>query len=177
MEVSEESLAKRYESLTNDELFELLDNKFEYTDLAVKTAFSELSKRDVSEEDIKRYKTKLINKVADDFSKLVYYDLKTYQKILYYIFWLPIFNFAFKMNYREKGEYLKIKQANYYTTLGFLCLFPTVAISVSFEFDEISTLFLWLSCLLPTYAFDDFLNRNVIIKKIYRRFAEDKKDR
>lgn len=172
MEINEEDLAKKYESLTNDELLELLDNKFRYTDVAVKTAIIELSKRNISEEDIKGYKTKLTNELEKDVLKLVYYDLKIYQKILFYIFWLPIFNFAFKMNYRERGEYLKIKQANYYSLLGFVFCMVVSIIGVNYNLGEFSFIYLWLSCIIPTYVFDEFFNRNNTIQNLKKRLTE-----
>src|SRR5690606_31480277 len=170
MDINEEGLKKRYIELSNNELFEIIDNKFGYTDLAVKLAIRELSRRDISENDVHSYKSKLIEDFEESVLKIVHYDLKMYQKVLFYIFWLPILNFAFKINFREKKEYLKLKQANYYSLLGFIFFMITGIVSVVFDFSNWSSLFLWLASLIPTYVFDETLNRERFIKKLNDKF-------
>src|SRR5690606_10499027 len=170
MDINEEGLKKRYTELSTNELFEIIDNKFGYTDLAVKLAIAELSRRDISENDVNSYKSKLVEVFEESILKIVHYDLKMYQKVLFYIFWLPILNFAFKMNFREKEEYLKLKQANYYSLLGFIFFMLTAIASVVFDFSNLSFFFLWLVSVIPAYVFDETLNRERFIRQLNEKF-------
>lgn len=88
--------------MSSHELPEIIDNKFGYIDLAVKNAINELSRRNLSEDDIQDYKTKIIDNFKEGILKIVHYDLKLYQKVLFYIIWPSLFNFAFKINLKTQ---------------------------------------------------------------------------
>lgn len=120
MDINREELKERYIKLSTNELLEIIDDKFGYPDLAVKVALAELFRRNQSENDIQNYKVKLVQYFKGCILKIVYYDLKVYQKMLFYIFWMPVLNSAFKMKFQEKIEYLKLKQANYYSLMRFV---------------------------------------------------------
>jgi len=164
---------EEHSKLSTNELFEIIDDKFGYTDLAVKVAIAELSRRNLSENDVQSYKVKLVQDFRESILKIVHYDLKVYQKILFYIFWLPILNFAFKMNFQEKDEYLKLKQANYYSLMGFVFFIIISIVSSVFEFSSWSSLFLWLVNLIPAYVFDEKVNRERFIRKLNDKFQLD----
>lgn len=170
MDIKEEDLKKRYVELPTDELLKIIDNKFGYTDLAVKLAISELSRRNLSESDIHSYKSKVTEEAREVILKIAHYDLRLYQKILFYIFWLPIFNFPFKMNFRENEEYLKIRQANYYSLFGFVFFFISGIVTVFFELSDPSGIFLWLISIIPAYIYDERFNRQRLIKKLNDQF-------
>ncbi len=58
--VSKEELKGTFSMLPTEKLMEIIDNKFGYTELAVSVAFEELAGREITEEEIKNYKSKQI---------------------------------------------------------------------------------------------------------------------
>lgn len=75
-----EDLRKTYAEAPTEKLLDIIDNKFEYTDAAVKIALEELSKREISEADIKTYKETVESNFESAIRKLVFDDLSLAQK-------------------------------------------------------------------------------------------------
>ncbi|MGZ3765682.1 MAG: hypothetical protein ACXVA2_13520 [Mucilaginibacter sp.] len=156
--------------LPTEKLMEIIDNKFGYTELAVSVAFEELSGRKISEEEIKNYKTKQIEKLNNYIKKNISHDLALAQKNLFYFIFIPLLTVPFRQNFREKGFKLKIRQANYYSFLGFLFF----ALAGLFLFQGLSNLFVaafWIGGFIPAYLMDEFFNRQRQIKKLQRLFG------
>lgn len=156
--------------LPTEKLMEIIDNKFGYTELAVSVAFEELASRKISEEEIKNYKFKQIQKLNSYIQKNISHDLAFAQKNLFYFFFIPVFTFPFRQNFREKGFKLKIRQANYYSFFGFLFF----SFSALFLYQGLSNLFViafWLSGFIPAYMMDEFFNRQRQIRKLQKLFG------
>ncbi|HEY4149510.1 MAG TPA: hypothetical protein VGM41_11300 [Chitinophagaceae bacterium] len=164
--ITKEELSDKYASLSNEELLEIVDNKSGYTKLALIAALEELSKRKVSEAEVKKYKEGKLHKAMDDMRKNYVDGLSLLQKHMFYFICIPLINFAFKQNFRDDGYVLKLRQANYYTFCGFLFLMLTVLISVSTNLSSIQSLGVWLLGIIPTYAFDQFFYRQRLVKKL-----------
>jgi hypothetical protein len=167
--VSKEELQGTFATLPTEKLMEIIDNKFGYTELAIAVAFEELAQRKISEEEVKNYKSKQIEKLNTYIKKNISDDLSLSQKNLFYFIWLPLVTFPFKQNYRQAGCALKVKQANYYSLFGFLFFVLTAFLSVGF-----SNLFaagLWLGGFIPAYLLDEFFNRKKQIKKLQKLFG------
>ena len=79
--VSKEELQVTFSSLPTEKLMEIIDNKFGYTELAVSVAFEELAGRKISEDEIKNYKFKQIEKLNNYIRKNIAHDLTLSQKI------------------------------------------------------------------------------------------------
>jgi len=169
MEVSEEELRQGYSKLSTEELLEILDNKFEYTELAVMVAIAELSQRKITEENIKTYKENVLNQAKEYVDRNIFYDLNLLQKHLFYFIWVPLLNFGFKQNFIDDGYVLKLKQANYYSLFGFVFFISSVMISVKFSLPTLTTLGIWILGIMPTYAFDELFNRKQLIKRLIRK--------
>ncbi len=170
--VSKEELKVTYAMLPTEKLMEIIDNKFGYTELAVSVAFEELASRQISEEEIKNYKFKQIEKLNNYIKKNISIDLAFSQKNLFYFIFLPIFTFPFKQEFREKGHKLKIMQANYYSIMGFLFF----CISAWFLSKGLSNLFVaafWLGGFIPAYLMDEFFNRQRQIRKLQKLFGQN----
>ena len=118
--VSKDELKGIYAMLPTEKLMEIIDNKFGYTELAVSVAFEELAGRSISEEEIKNYKFKQLEKLNNYIKKNISHDLAFAEKNLFYFLFIPLFTFPFKHTFKEKGYQLKVRQANYYALLGFL---------------------------------------------------------
>ncbi|MCG2612782.1 hypothetical protein LZZ85_00765 [Terrimonas sp. NA20] len=75
-----DELKETYAKLSTEELLEILDNKFDYTDLAVSVALTELSSRKISKEDITTYKAAQVSKVVEHIRRKISDDLNLLQK-------------------------------------------------------------------------------------------------
>lgn len=168
--VSKDELKGIYAMLPTEKLMEIIDNKFGYTELAVSVAFEELASRRISEEEIKNYKFKQLEKLNNYIKKNISHDLAFAEKNLFYFLFLPLFTFPFKHTFKEKGYQLKIRQANYYALLGFLFF----ALASWFLYQGMSNLFViafWLGGFIPAYLMDEFFNRQRQIRKLQRLFG------
>jgi hypothetical protein len=168
--VSKEELKGTYAMLPTEKLMEIIDNKFGYTELAVSAAFEELANRKISEEEIKNYKFKQIEKLNNYIKKNIEHDLAFAQKNLFYFIFIPLLTSPFKQSFKEKGYKLKIKQANYYSIFGFLFC----SLSALLLYQGLSNLFVaafWLGGFIPAYLMDEFFNRQRQIRKLQRLFG------
>src|ERR1700733_6171241 len=120
--MTREDLREQYAALSTNELLEIIDRKFDYTELAVTVALEEISRRNLSEENIREYKEEQVAKVNSFIKKNIADDLNIFQKILFFFIWLPLLNFPFKQNFRDDDYILKLKQASYYSLFGFVCM-------------------------------------------------------
>ena len=173
--LAKEDLQSTYAMLSTEKLMEIIDNKFGYTELAIALAFEELSSRKVSEEEIRLYKDKQVARLNAYIKKNISYDLPLFQKNFFYFIWIPL-NFVFKQRYRQRGLKLKLKQANYYSLIGFL--FFLVAVGMFLQgANYINALAIWISGFIPTYMFDEFFNRQQQIKKLQQMFDNRNTDK
>lgn len=174
--MTKEELQKTYSNFSNQELLAIIDNKFKYTELAVTVALEELGKRNLSEQDIQDYKTEQLNKVIKEINYNINDDLNLLQKNFFFFIWIPLITFPFKRNFIDDGYVLKLKQANYYSLLGFILLMIIVFFSVAFRLRTLTTLGIWILSFLIAYTFDDFFNRQQQIKMLRKRFSLDAKN-
>lgn len=148
---------------------EILDNTFDYTELAVTLAIQELSSRNISEDEVKNYKDQQVEKLNTFISRNITDDLNLLQKILFFFIWFPLFNFAFKMNFKDDGYVLKLRQANYYSLSGFVSMFATAFMSM--HLSGLATAALWILFFIPAYLFDEYFNRQRQIQRLESLFA------
>jgi hypothetical protein len=66
--ITQEELQQKYTTLSTHKLMEIIENKSDYTELAVTIAIQELSGREVSEDDVKNYRDKQ-NEKLNTFEK------------------------------------------------------------------------------------------------------------
>ena len=168
--VSKDELKGIYAMLPTEKLMEIIDNKFGYTELAVSAAFEELAGRSISEEEIKNYKFKQLEKLNKYIKNNISHDLAFAEKNLFYFLFIPLFTFPFKHIFKEKGYRLKVRQANYYTLLGFVFFI----IASWFLYRGMSNLFVlafWLGGFIPAYMMDEFFNRQRQIRKLQKLFG------
>jgi len=167
--MSPEELKTKYAALSTKELLEIIDNKFDYSDLAVSIAFQELSSRKISEEDIKGHKEDLVDEAVGYIQRNISDDLTILQKHLFYFIWIPLINFPFKQNFRDDGYVLKLLQANYYSLIGFIVFMLSGFVGAMYDFSTLSSLIFWIIGFVPAYALDETYNRKYQIRKLLRR--------
>jgi len=178
--ITRESLQERYAKKPTEKLLEIMDHQHNYTELAVSVAEEELAKREVTEEEVQNYEAEQLHKIETYIEKNICDDLTLVQKNLFYFIWVPILNFPFKMNFRQDGYLLKLKQANYYSLLGFLFFMVAGILSAIFDFSNITSLAIWITGYILAYLFDEYFNRQQQIKRLQKKFdqvAEEQKDR
>ena len=167
--LTKEDLQKRYESLSNSDLLEIIDNKHQYTDMAVSVALSELAKRNVDEEEIAKYKENQIIDFADTIDRNYIDDLSVWQKVFFFIFFIPIFHFAFKIGFRRDGYILKAQQANFYSITGFLSLLAINITIFSLGFNDTFIMLGWAAVFFATL----YIDLNIRRKKRLEIFEQE----
>ncbi len=174
--MTKEKLQKKYKDLSNSELMDIIEDKFSYTELAVIVAMEEISKRNFNEQDIKEYKIEKEKQIRSFVKKNIVDDLSFFQKNLFFYIWIPFFNFTFKRNFTDDGFELKLKQANYYSWLGFAFCATISIIESNFGFSTPLFLIFWMLTFFITFLFDEFFNRQSQIRKLQRIFGIDQED-
>jgi len=171
--MTKEDLEKQYAEFSTNELLEIVDRKFDYTDLAVAVALAEISKRGISEEALKEYKDLQVSRIKESVRKIVIDDLKIGYKIFFFFIWFPLLNFPFKQNYRDGNFVLKLSQAKYYSALGFLFMMLTGLVSGVYDLSNLTAVTIWFISFIPAYAFDEFFNRKRLIQRLLTRYGKN----
>jgi hypothetical protein len=175
--MTREDLQEQYATLSTNELLEIIDRKFDYTELAVTVALEEIGRRNLSEENIREYKEEQEAQAKSFIKKNIVDDLNIVQKILFFFIWLPLLNFPFKQNFRDGNYVLKLKQANYYSLLGFVFMVLTFLITAGFAPHSSFTEFtIWFLSFLPAYGFDEYFNRKRQIRRLRSMFGPPPED-
>jgi hypothetical protein len=169
--MTREDLQEQYAALSTNELLEIIDRKFDYTELAVTVALEEIGRRNLSEENIREYKEEQVAQAKSFIKKNIVDDLNVFQKILFFFIWLPLLNFPFKQNFRDGGYILKLKQANYYSLLGFVFMVFIAFSSGSNPHSDLTDFTIWFLSFLPAYGFDEYFNRKRQIRRLRSMFG------
>lgn len=167
--VTKEDLQQKYRDLSTEKLIEIIDNKANYTELAVEVAKAEFLSRNASKEEVIDYFVQKIDNGNLALERSVE-PLGFFQKLLFFFLFIPLLHFAFKMNYKADGATLKIRQSNYYSLIGFISLILSTLTIVAFDWDvpDLTTLGIWMIFFIPAYFLDDHFNQRVIIERINR---------
>ena len=167
--VTKEDLKKRYSNLSNEELLEIIENKFSYTEIAVIVAIEEISERKITEEDIIRFKEKKIVQFNELIKKNIFDDLSLFQKNIFFFIWIPYITFFIKRRFLDDEAELKLIQANYYSWFGFITFAITTFIGNFLHLSD-NSIILWLICFPIAYYYDEYFNRQNQIRKLQRMF-------
>lgn len=169
-EVSKEDLTASYADLPTSALLELVDRKHEYTESAVSVALAELGRRQVTEAEILAYKNEEVAKVEMLIERNIIADLNLWQKnFFFFLFFLA---FPFKLNFLEDHYLLKLKQARYYSGLGFVTFLAVGFIASASGLSDLVGIALWMVFFLFTLAFDEFFNRRRMMLQLQARFPK-----
>ena len=174
--ITNEELSEKYAQLTIAQLLNIIDQRNEYTELAVTVALSELGKRNVSEEEIKRIKEADEIEFQQVIEKNFVQGLSFIQKNLFYFVWIPFKTFAFRRNFDEGGYVLKLKQAKYYSFFGFIFFMLAGILGVIFEMNDIGSLVIWISGFVIAAILEARFNRLYLMNK-FNREIESKREK
>ena len=168
-----QELEDKYSKLETFDLLEIVANKPGYTELAIFAASEELKRRRVPREEIKNYRSVFSlqkDKVLQKANYLV--DLALWQKLLFYIWWVPKFRHELTRNFSPNGYVLKSQQASYYSITGF-CIFMCSA-AYYHKFSGIIILSFWIGGFIPVYLFDVYYNKKRQIRIFEKTISEGK---
>ncbi|MES2062151.1 MAG: hypothetical protein V4456_09545 [Bacteroidota bacterium] len=169
--VTQESLQEAYVKLGTIDLLEIVANKNGYTELAVSVALAELKKRNVTNDEIRNYKSVFPQQPDELLVKNYLTDLNLFQKIIFYAFWIPRIRSFFTMDFQSDGYVLKKQQSNYYSILGFIFFFLALAAS---PYPNSTYIAVWCGGFVASYLFDIYFNREKQITDLRRRLEEGK---
>ena len=174
--MNREDLQQQYATLSINELLEIIDRKFDYTELAITIALEEINRRSISEEDIREYKEEQIAKAVTFIKRNIVDDLSLLQKVLFFFIWFPLLNFPFKQNFRDGNYMLKLKQANYYSFLGFAFMVLVAFVSGWYTLSNLTSFTIWFLSFLPAYGFDESFNRKRQIHRLKMMFGSQEEE-
>jgi hypothetical protein len=174
--MTREDLQEQYAALSTNELLEIIDRKFDYTELAVTVALEEIGRRNLSEANIREYKEEQVAQANKFIKKNIVDDLNVFQKVLFFFIWLPLLNFPFKQNFRDGNYILKLKQANYYSLLEFVFMVLIASCSGFASHSDLTVFTIWFLSFLPAYGFDEYFNRKWQIRKLQSMFGPPPED-
>ena len=172
--ITKEDLQQKYQKLSTEKLIEIIDNKANYTELAVEVAVAEFNSRNVPEKEVVDYRVKQV----DNFNLAIERSVEPlgfFQKLLFFFLFIPLLHFAFKMNYKSDGATLKLRQSNYYSLLGFISLLLSTLTIVALNRDvaDSTVLGIWMIFFIPAYLLDDHFNKRIIIERTRKILVED----
>ncbi|POY38945.1 hypothetical protein C3K47_00125 [Solitalea longa] len=158
-------LEKRYSSYSNEELLDLLNDQEAYTELAIDVASNELKGRNLGEEEIKEYIAQKYKQAELFIEKNIHQELPLVLKSIFYFCWLPLITLPFKMYFKEDKSILKLKQTNFYATIGFI-FFTVAALCFLFlKTNLLSAISIWIMGMIIALITDKRFNRDPIIRR------------
>lgn len=166
-----EEIQQQCETLSNEQLFLVVNNKQLYTEKIVRVAYQEIKKRGLSKQEVKE-----IEKVQARQSRIItgdiYEDIFFLEKIGF--FSLGIFRLLSALllrDYKKKGFVLKVRQAQYYILLGVAFLF--IATFLGQHSHSFSTgMIIWVSGFLSTHLFNKYYFKAATIKRLEARSVD-----
>ena len=165
--MDKEELKRQCESLSNQELLAIVNNKMGYTVEIVTAVQIELRNRAIPKEEVKMHKKQLAQQAKIITGNIVD-DLSLADKVLFYVFFFPQLNYFVRRSYRKQGYILKLRQGGYYSFLGFVFFIP-VFVSGLDRFSPLNCFIIWALCFLPAYAFDLYFYKEQTIRRLRKR--------
>ena len=135
MEQEKSALAKRYTKLSNDQLLGMLENRHDYTPVALEVLQEEVNSRQISKEEVATYKfATAVNAAILRERSLV--PLPIWQKVFYFFaFYIPpylsLVIHAFGMNAEEDGYTTQARQRRFFRLAGFFSVVVIIIVCLS----------------------------------------------
>jgi len=165
-----EEIQQQCETLSNEQLFLVVNNKHLYTEKIVRVAYQEIKKRGLSKQEIQE-----IEKVQARRSRIItgdiHEDIFLLEKIGF--FSLGIFRFLNALllrDYRKKGFVLKVKQAQYYILLGVAFFFIAIFLGQYLHSFSVGAI-VWVAGFLSTHLFNKYYFKAATIRRLAARTA------
>lgn len=156
------------ESLSNEELLLVVNNKIHYTETIVRIARQELRKRAVPKEEIKKIRKKQRQQdkiTGGDIQE----DLLLFEKIAFFFLPLPFVHRLVYRDYRRRGYILKTRQSVYFQVAGAVFLVSLIICGESHLISLAMGALIWLLAFLAAFAFNQFYFKAWTIRRLAAR--------
>jgi len=160
-----EEIREQCESLSNEELLLVVNNKIRYTEKIVKVAYQEIRKRNLSPQEVKEIK-KAQARRAKIITGDIHVDIFFLEKLGLFFLCFPRMHALISRRYRRQGYELKARQTWYFGLSGLFFLLLSISIGIPFHSWFIGGI-IWIAGFLIAY----FLNRNYFKEKIMSYLA------
>jgi hypothetical protein len=164
-----EEIQQQCETLSDERLLLIVNNKRLYTEQIVRVTYQEIRKRGLSKQKIKE-----IEKVQARHAKIItgdiYKDILFLEKVGFFFLCIPRMHFLVFRDYRKKGFVLKVRQAWYYNLLG-LVFFLSSAFLGEYLHSFLAAGTIWVTSFLLTYFLNEYYFRDRTIKYLAARTA------
>jgi len=165
-----EEIQQQCESLSNEQLFLVVNNKRLYTEKIVRVAYQEIRKRGLSKQEVKEIE-KAQAQQARVITGDIHEDIFLLEKVGFYFLGLfRFFNALVLRDYKRRGFALKVRQAQYYILLGVAFLFLALFIAKYFHAYAAAAI-IWPSGFLFTHFFNRYYFKAATIKRLAARIA------
>lgn len=149
MEATRKELEKRYATWDNARLLTVVRNPNEYTAVALEAAEAELSRRNVSRDELETFIEETTQQTAEKQARLDLASrtpLSLIEKGFYYFFWWIGFfiAMAFRANYIEDGMLLKLRQSKMFSVAGFASTLLISSVFTLLDWDGSLGLITWI---------------------------------
>ncbi|HOX81832.1 MAG TPA: hypothetical protein PLJ60_05330 [Chryseolinea sp.] len=148
---TKEKLSKLYSKLPDKKLLDIVNDKDQYTDIALNIALEEIRKREIKTDQVQDYiENKILEtKISEHVASI---ELTFLEKVKFFCIWfLPFIEVAFRMNLIEDGLKTKVKQSRVFSTVGFLTFMLTGFLGVIFEHSNFESFSIWFLFFVLTY--------------------------
>ena len=154
---TKDELAKHYATLTDRQLLDILNEKDQYTDIAIQAALGEMQKREIEPEQVEEYYEVLASE-KEVMDQIALIELTLIEKVKFYFLWLlPFMGSAIRMNYAEQGLKTKVKQSKVFSIMGFLMVFPAAILEFTNDYESAISIGLWILLFIPTYKIEKII--------------------
>ncbi|HEY4064213.1 MAG TPA: hypothetical protein VGM30_20045 [Puia sp.] len=162
-----EEIQAQCESMSNEQLLLVVNNKRLYTEKIVRVAYQEIGRRRLSKEEVKVIEKKHARKsriITGD----IHTDILLFEKIGVFFICIPFFGGLLIRDYRRKGYVLKTRQIMYFNLLGLTFLLADVFLGMN-HLSLLTGIIIWIFSFLPTYYFNEYYFRQRIIRWLEAR--------
>jgi len=166
-----EEIQQQCETLSNEQLLLVVNNKRLYNEKIVRVAYQEIKKRRLSKEEVKEIEKKQARQ-SSIITGDIYEDIFFWEKIgLFYLGLFRLMSALLIRDYQKRGFILKVKQANYYILLGIAFLCVAGFLGQQFHSGSFS-LIIWASGFPLTHLFNKFYFKAATIKRLEARSVD-----
>jgi hypothetical protein len=165
-----EEIQQQCKTLSNDELFQVVNNKQLYNEKIVRVAYQEIRNRRISKQEAREIR-KVQARRAKVISGNIHEDVLFWEKVGFFFLCVPRMHYLVIRDYRRQGFVLKVRQGLYYNLFGVIFLISSAVLGQYFHSFLAGGIF-WMGSFLLTYLFSQYYFKARIIKHLAARSAD-----
>lgn len=165
-----EEIQQQCETLSNEQLLLVVNNKLLYNEKIVRVAYQEIRKRGLSKQEVKKIE-KAQARRARIITGDIHEDVLFWEKIVFFIICVPRIHFWVLRDYRRKGSVLKFWQGQYYSLLGLVFLLLSIFLGRLLH-SFLAGGMIWVSSFLLAYLLSESYFKGRIIKYLASRTVD-----